>query len=142
MKITNYDIHDDEEDNVFTQLHSFMPDRCFRLLICAPSGGGKTNLLLDMIYRLLYFDKIYLYARNLQQKKYKHLLQSLEPISNDVGYDIIEASNNDIVPLTDLPDENQKIAIFDDFLNTGKKMMKKYVIILQIVEIKIVVAYI
>ena len=51
MKIQNYDIQDDE-NNDFVQLHDFMPDRCFRMLICAPSGGGKTNLLLDMIYRL------------------------------------------------------------------------------------------
>ena len=49
MKIHNYDVQDDE-NNDFIQLHDFMPDRCFRMLICAPSGGGKTNLLLDMIY--------------------------------------------------------------------------------------------
>ena len=120
MKIQNYDIQDDE-NNEFFQLHSFMPDRCFRMLVCAPSGGGKTNLLLDMIYRLLYFDKIYLYARNIQQSKCKHLLESLEPISKEVGYDVIEASNDEIIPLTDLPDENMKLIIFDDYLNTGKK---------------------
>ena len=120
MKIQNYDIQDDE-NNSFVQLHDFMPDRCFRMLICAPSGGGKTNLLLDMIYRLLYFDKIYLYVRNLQQSKYKHLLKSLEPISKKVSYDVVEASNDEIIPLTDLPDDNQKLVIFDDYLNTGKK---------------------
>ena len=97
MKIPNYDIQDNENNN-FIQLRDFMPDRCFRMLICAPSGGGKTNVLLDMIYRLLYFDKIYLYARNLQQTKYKHLLKSLEPISKDVGYNIIETSNDEIIP--------------------------------------------
>ena len=120
MKIQNYDIQDDE-NNDFVQLHSFMPNRCFRMLICALSRGGKTNLLLDMIYRLLYFDKIYLYARNLSQSKYKHLLKSLEPISKEVGYDVIESSNDEIIPLTDLSDENQKLVIFDDYLNTGKK---------------------
>ena len=120
MKIRNYDIEDSENDN-FVQLHDFMPDRTFRLLLASPSGGGKTNLLLDMIYRLLFFDKIYLYARNLQQSKYKHLLKSFEPISKEVGYDVIEASNNDIIPLTDLSDEGQKLVIFDDYLNTGKK---------------------
>ena len=120
MKIQNYDVEDDE-NNDFIQLHNFMPDRCFRMLICAPSGGGKTNLLLELIYKLLYFDKIYLYARNLQQSKYKHLLKSLEPISKKVGYDVVEASNDVIIPLTDLPDDNQKLVIFDDFLNTGKK---------------------
>ena len=120
MKIQNYDVQDDGK-NDFVQLHDFMPDRCFRMLICAPSGGGKTNLLLELIYKLLYYDKIYLYARNLQQSKYKHLLKSLEPISKKVGYDVVEASNDEIIPLTDLPDDNQKLVIFDDFLNTGKK---------------------
>ena len=120
MKIQNYDVEDDE-NNDFIQLHNFMPDRCFRMLICAPSGGGKTNLLLELIYKLLYFDKIYLYARNLQQSKYKHLLKSLEPISKKFGYDVVEGSNDEIIPLTDLPDDNQKLVIFDDFLNTGKK---------------------
>ena len=120
MKIQNYEFKDDEK-NDFVQFKDFMPDRCFRMLICAPSGGGKTNLLLDMIYRLLFFDKIYLYARNLSQSKYKHLFKSFEPISNEAGYDVIEASNDDIIPLTDLSDENQKLVIFDDYLNTGKK---------------------
>ena len=120
MKIKNYDIQDDENSD-FVQLHNFIPDRSFRMLICAPSGSGKTNLLLDMIYRLLYYDKIYLYARNLQQSKYKHLLKKFDPISQKCGYDIIEASNNEIIPLTDLSDDNQKLVIFDDFLNTGRK---------------------
>ena len=135
MKIQNYDIQDDGNDD-FVQLKSFMPNRCFRMLICAPSGGGKTNLLLDMIYRLLYFDKIYLYARNLSQSKYKHLLKSLEPISKEVGYDVIEASNDEIIPLTDLSDQNQKLIIFDDYLNTGKKMTNGYVTTSPILETK------
>ena len=120
MKIKNYDIKDSENNN-FVQLHNFMPDKTFRLLLASPSGGGKTNLLLDMIYRLLFFDKIYLYARNLQQDKYKHLLKSFEPISKEAGYDVIEANNDEITPLKDLSDENQKLVIFDDYLNTGKK---------------------
>ena len=74
MKIPNYDVKDDFSSN-YKQIVSFMPDRCFRMLICAPSGGGKTNLLLDMIYRLVYYDKIYLYAKNLQQNKYQHLIK-------------------------------------------------------------------
>ena len=120
MKIQNYDV-EDAEDNNFVQLHDFMPDITFRLLITSPSGGGKTNLLLDMIYRLLFFDKTYLYARNLQQSKYKHLLESFKPISKETGYDVIESSNDEIIPLTDLSDENQKLMIFNDYLNTRKK---------------------
>ena len=91
MKIPNYDVKDDFASN-YKQKVSFMPDRCFRMLICAPSGSGKTNLLLDMIYRLVYYDKIYLYAKNLQQNKYQHLIKLFEPISEEIGYPIIEIS--------------------------------------------------
>ena len=119
MKIFNYDVKDDTGD--YKQLYRFMPDRCFRMLITAPSGGGKTNLLLDMIYRLLFYDKIYLYAKNLQQSKYQHLMQTFIPMYKEVGYDIIEVSNDKIIPLSEMPDENQKLVIFDDYLNTGAK---------------------
>ena len=62
------------------------------MLVTAPSGGGKSNLLLDMIYRLLYYDKVYLDAKNLQQNKYQDLIKFLEPISEQVGYSIIDQS--------------------------------------------------
>ena len=120
MKIINYDDEDDFSSN-FKRRVSFMPDRCFRMLICGPSGCGKTNTLVFMINNLLYFDKIYLYAKNLQQDKYQRLLKEFKPFSKDVGYPIIETSNNEIVPLSDLPDDNQKLVIFDDYLNTGTK---------------------
>ena len=87
------------------------------MLVCGPSNSGKTNLLLDMIYRLLFFDKIYLYGKNLHQSKYKHLFNTFNPISKDVGYPVIEASNDKILPL----DEGQKLIIFDDYLNTGSR---------------------
>ena len=54
MEIPNYDVEGDEDSN-FTQLYPFMPNRCFRMLICAPSGSGKTNLLLHMINKPLLF---------------------------------------------------------------------------------------
>ena len=121
MKLKNYDVEGDE-DSDFTQLYPFMPDRFFRMLICAPSGGGKTNLLLNMLLTpLLYFDEIHLYAKNLQQNKYQNLLKTIEPISKKHGFDFIKASNDEIIPLSDLDDGNQKLIIFDDYLNTGTK---------------------
>ena len=121
MEIPNYDIEDNGDTN-FIQLHHKLPDRCFRMLICAPSGGGKTNLLIHMINKpLLFFDKIYLYAKNLQQTKYQCLLQMFEPFSKNYGYDMIEASNGEIIPLSEMDDEYQKLVIFDDYLNTGTK---------------------
>ena len=74
-----------------------------------------------MIYRLLYYDKIYLYAKNLQQSKYQHLINLFDPISEEAGYPIIEANNDKIIPQDTMPCDNQKLVIFDDYLNTGVK---------------------
>lgn len=114
MRIPNYDAENDAED--YKQLYPFMPNQCFRMLICGPSGSGKTNTLLHMILKLLYFDKVYLYAKNLEQSKYRNLIDMFQPISDEVGYDIIEASNDQILPVSELTDDNQKLVIFDDFV--------------------------
>lgn len=47
---------------------------------------------------LLYYDKLYLYEKNLVLEKYWPLVERMEPISNVVGYDIIDTSSNNIIP--------------------------------------------
>ena len=115
MIIPNYDVEDDVISN-FRQLYAFMPDRYFRMLLCGPSRSGKTNTLMHMIYNLLYFDKIYLYAKNLEQSKYQNLMDMFQSISDEVGYDVIEASNDQILPVSKSTDDGQKLVIFDDFV--------------------------
>ena len=91
MIIPNYEIEDDVVSN-FRLLYDFMPDRCFRMLICGPSGSGKTNTLMHMIMELLFFDKIFLCAKDLEQSKYQTLIDVFQPISDEAGYNVIEAS--------------------------------------------------
>ena len=128
MKIPNYDTDEDVVTN-FTQLYDFMPNQCFRMLVCGPTGSGKTNTLLHIIYKLLYFDKIYLYAKNLEQSKYQKLMKVFQPISDEAGYDVIEASNDKIIPVNDLDSENQKLIIFDDYVcEKNQKQLVDYFI--------------
>ena len=115
MKIPNYDSGSTKSD--YKQGHPCMPADVFRMLICGPSNSGKTNILLHMIYDLLMFDKIYLFSKNLHQNKYQKLLQVFaEEINPDptVGYEAIEAYGDEIIPLEELPANNQKIVVFDD----------------------------
>ena len=93
-----------------------MPDRCFRMLTYAPCGTGKTNLLLYMIYQLLYYDKIFLYAKNFEQSKYQSLVRTFQPISDEAGYEVIESSNDKIIPVSGLTNDNQKLVLFDDYI--------------------------
>ena len=116
MEIPNYDV--DNKNKKFKQLYSFMPNDTFRMLICGNSGSGKTNLLYHMLIEpLLYCDKIYLYAKNLEQEKYQNLMKEMNEASEEAGYNVMEVSNDAIIPINHLPNENnQKIIIFDDYV--------------------------
>ena len=117
MEIPNYDC--DTKNKKFKQLYSFMPNDTFRMLICGNSGSGKTNLLYHMLIEpLLYYDKIYLYAKNLDQEKYQNLMKEMNDASSEeVGYNIMIVSNDKIIPINDLDyEDNQKLVIFDDYV--------------------------
>ena len=50
----------------------------FRMLIIGPSGSGETNVLLHLINNLNPIDKIYLYAKDIHEPKYKYLINKRE----------------------------------------------------------------
>ena len=112
MEIPNYDSIDNP-DKKFKQLYPFMPLDTFRMLICGNSGSGKTNLLYHMLIKpLLYYDEIYLYAR-----KYKRLIQKMRELSHKLNYEILNVSNDEITPVTEMGyEDNQKLVIFDDYV--------------------------
>ena len=116
MEIPNYDTN--TKNKKFKQLLPFMPNDTFRMLICGNSGSGKTNLLYHMLIEpLLFYDEIHLYAKNLEQEKYQNLMNKLNQISKETGYDIMTVSTDKIIPITHLPyEDNQKIIIFDDYV--------------------------
>ena len=65
---------------------------------------------------LMYYDKACLHARNLEQDKYKALEKKLLPISKEVKYDVLECSNDVILPVRELNRTGQKIVVFDDYM--------------------------
>ena len=133
MEIPNYDNTNKNRSN-FKQLYSYMPDSCFRMLICGNSGSGKTNVLIHMLKDpLIYYDKIYLYAKNLEQDKYQYLIECLEKIARQIKRpveDLLEVSNDEIIDLDDIEnDDNQKVVIFDDYIcDANQNKIIKYFI--------------
>ena len=113
MEIPKYDY--DTKNKKFKQRYSFMPDDTFRMLICGNSGSGKTNLLLHVLLSLLCYDEIFLYAKNLDQEKYQILMNEMNEMSKEAGYDIMTVSNDKIIPINNLDyEDNQKLVIFND----------------------------
>lgn len=118
MEIPNYD--EKKKGRKYKQLHNYMPDRCFRMLITGPSGCGKTNTALHILMKpLIYYDKLYLYSKNLEQDKYSRLLGKLEGIADNNNIpveELVYSSNGEIIPINEQENECQKVVIFDDYV--------------------------
>ena len=56
----------------------YIPDHPCRILIIGGFGSGKTNTLLNLINEQRDIDKIYLYAKDLGESKYEHLINNRE----------------------------------------------------------------
>ena len=79
----------------------------YRKLIIGPFGSGKTNYLL--IYNNI--DKIYLYAKDLEEPKYKLLIDKREKAGINFNNDptaFIEYSNSVGDILSDIEDYNKE----------------------------------
>ena len=64
MQIPNY-VRGRDANTRYKQLYGYMPNAPFRMLMASPSGSGKTNILVHILQvQLVYYDKVYLYARN------------------------------------------------------------------------------
>ena len=93
----------------------------FRMLIIGPSGSGKTNTLLHLINNFHPIDKIYLYAKDTDEKKYQYLINKREQVGiknlND-PHAFIEYSNDMNDVLEDINNYNKKflMIISDDMI--------------------------
>ena len=74
------------------------------------------NKLTFLMKPLVYYDQIHLYGKNLEQEKYRHMIETMDNISSQVGYNIMHCNNDDIKPVNSLESDAQKIVIFDDFI--------------------------
>ena len=73
-----------------------MPNAPFRMLMASPSGSSKTNTYVHILQApLVFYDKVYLYAKNLEQEKYQQLSDLFDMLSQKVSCPIMEI-NSDI----------------------------------------------
>ena len=96
----------------------------FRMLIIRPSGSGKTNTLLHLINNLHPIDKIYLYAKDINEPKYEYLINKREQAGiknlND-PHAFIEYSDDMDDVLDDINNYNKNrdkkvLIVFDDMI--------------------------
>ena len=112
---------------------TYIPDHPYRVLIIGRSGSGKRNTLLNLINKQKDIDEIYLYAKDLSEKKYEYLIKNRENAVikhlND-SKTFIECSNTmgDVYENIDNynPKRKRKILIAFDDMIAGIMTNKKF----------------
>ena len=120
----NLDSIINEKNKEHNKKWSYIPDHSYRTLIIGGSGSGKTNTLLNLINEQKGIDKMYLYAKDLSESKYKYLIKNREytgtkHINNPKAF--IEYSNTMDDVYKNIDDYNPSIkrkilVVFDDMI--------------------------
>lgn len=93
----------------YKKLESYMPDPSKHILIIGATGRGKSTHLLNM-FEYMYFDKLYVFAKDIEEDIYEKVLKANETIKNyftmsrKKGVSCIYLAQN----LFDVPKTNQK----------------------------------
>ena len=74
----NLDSITNENNKKHNEKWPYIPDHPYRIIIIGGSWSGKTNALINLRNEENDFDKIYLYARDLNEPKYEYLIKKLE----------------------------------------------------------------
>ena len=70
-KMINLDSITNKNNKEHNEKWPYIPNHPYWILIIAGSGSGKTNALINLINEQNDIDKIYLYARDLNEPKYE-----------------------------------------------------------------------
>ena len=74
----NFDNYVNENKTKHNKNLPYIPDHPYRILIIGGSGSRKTDLLLSLIENQPDTDKMYLYAKDPYEAKYKYLINKTE----------------------------------------------------------------
>ena len=122
--MTNLDSITNENKKKRNEKWPFIPNHLYRIIIIGGSGSGKTNVLISLINEQNDIDKIYLYARDLRERKYDYLIKEGEDaginyLNNPNAF--IDFSNTMDDVYENINDNNpigksKKLIVFDDMI--------------------------
>ena len=79
----NFDDYTNDNKTEHNPKWPYISDRPYRILIVGGSGSRKTNALLNLINNQLDIDKIYLCAKDSNEKEYQYLINKCEKVGLD-----------------------------------------------------------
>lgn len=87
-----------------------------RVLLCGPSGTGKTNTLLNLLLRYLNYDEIHIVTKDRYEESYEFLQKRIDEVSKKVKHDVLHwyGDVEELPEASGLDKEFHKVVIFDD----------------------------
>jgi len=123
LKIYNYD--QKRTLNKVKVRHPSSPTPTNHILITGGTNTGKTNLLLNLIFDLFYWDSLYICAKDIQEPKYATLLEDCEAAQQYDEFDYqITNDLDEFISLDDVDSSVHNLVVFDDFCGDAKSMRK------------------
>jgi hypothetical protein len=97
-----------------------------RILICGTSGSCKTSTVKNIIRCYSCFEKIYLFAKDLNEPIYHELTDICKAVEAEIGENILFESDDidDLPPLTDIDANKNNLCIVDDMIAEKKAKLK------------------
>ena len=129
--IHNFSVNDDRKNSKEDILLPTWINGCSRCYLISSSGGGKTNLICNLLSSMLDFDTLFYYSpeTSLYQPKLERLIQllmikkSYSDRKKSVDYNF--TSNFDELDLNELDKSKRNIIVLDDALSLNKEQMLK-----------------
>jgi len=111
---------DVEESSKYVNVNEYAPKWPFRMVILGPSGCGKSQLVGNLLLnRYLFFDKLFLFVKNMQEPVNSTLINVFSQIP-----DALE------VQLTPMDSNQQNLFVFDDYISESNQKFIKDLFIL------------
>ena len=114
------------QNNIYYNSDKEAPQHPARILICGASGTGKSNLAINLILKMKCFDKLYLFAKELNEPLYLWLVDAYTAIGKKYGIDAIVYSDKieDIPNPKDFDKTIQNLVIVDDMITESAKKLQ------------------
>ena len=108
----------------YKEVHISIPTR---IALIGSSGSGKSNILINLIYKMNCFSKIYMFVKCPDEPLYKFFIDKIREVEKKFKTEILMVSTE----LDDLPDvdefdrEENNLCIFDDVISESSIKLKK-----------------
>lgn len=97
----------------------------FRMCVVGSTGSGKTNAVINLIEKINAFDKILLFAKDIEEPLYAQLIDKLRKAEKDTKLEILTVSTKieDLPKLSTLNKKNNTLLIVDDMVTEKHKAL-------------------